>query len=139
MNTVYNLDRFITAQQTNYAIALEEIRRGKKISHWMWYIFPQLAGLGYSSTSIFYAIDVEEARLFLKHPVLGMRLTKISEEILKLNKSAHEVFGSPDDIKLLSCMTLFEYISEQPNVFSQVIEKYFNGVRDARTLKLISV
>ncbi len=134
-----NLDRFIEAQQNDYAIALKEIQKGQKRSHWMWYIFPQIAGLGHSSTSKFYAMEnIQEAKLFLEHPVLGKRLVEISNELLKLNRIAQEIFGSPDDMKLLSCMTLFEYVSEQPNVFREVIDKFYDGKRDARTLQLIS-
>src|SRR5437763_17188659 len=101
------LKRFIDAQEKSYAIALSEIKRGRKQSHWMWYIFPQIKGLGFSETSMYYAIeDIEEAEAFFKHPVLSSRLIEISKELLKLeSNNAHQILGSPDDIKLHSSMT----------------------------------
>src|SRR6476469_7431294 len=105
----YNLKRFIDAQATSYANALSEIKNGRKRSHWMWYIFPQIQGLGFSETSRYYAIkDIDEAEEFLKDPVLGPRLLKICNELLQLRSNdAHSIFGSPDDLKLKSSMTLF--------------------------------
>src|SRR5579875_938294 len=122
-----SLKRFIDAQQTDYQTALAEIKNGRKRSHWMWYIFPQVQGLGFSETSRFYAIkDVAEAEEFLKHPVLGDRLISISEELLQLNtNNASQIFGSPDDLKLKSCMTLFASLPGTNPVFQAVLEKFF--------------
>lgn len=134
-----DLQRFTEAQETDYEIALAEIKRGRKTSHWMWYIFPQIDGLGFSSTAKFYAIkDKSEAVEYLRHPVLGSRLIEISEALLAHeNKTAHEIFGSPDDVKLKSSMTLFGALDETNPVFRKVLDKYFGGERDERTLKLI--
>ncbi|MVN23090.1 DUF1810 domain-containing protein [Mucilaginibacter arboris] len=135
-----SLKRFIDAQQTDYQTALTEIKNGRKRSHWMWYIFPQIQGLGFSETSRFYAIkDVAEAEEFLKHPVLGDRLISISKELLKLNtNNASQIFGSPDDLKLKSCMTLFASLQSTNPVFQAVLEKFFNGSKDHKTLQITS-
>lgn len=137
----HDLSRFLTAQENNYAIALAEIQSGKKESHWMWYIFPQLSGLGLSSTSLFYGIqNLEEAKAYLAHPVLGSRLVAITNALLLLNeKDAYSIFGSPDHLKLKSCMTLFSLVDETADaVFKKVIEQYFNGSMDAKTIALIA-
>jgi uncharacterized protein (DUF1810 family) len=135
-----SLKRFTDAQENSYALALSEIQQGRKKSHWMWYIFPQIAGLGFSETARYYAIkDLREAIGFLKHPVLGTRLINISRELLKLNTNdARQIFGSPDNLKLHSSMTLFSMLPDSDPVFQQVLEKYFNGVKDVKTLDLIS-
>lgn len=135
-----NLERFIIAQENSYANAFQEIRNGKKMSHWMWYIFPQLAGLGFSPTSQFYAIkNLNEAEEYLNHPILGKRLIEITYELLKYeNLTAYEIFGSPDYKKLKSCMTLFSSVESAPVVFNQVLQKYYNGNPDSRTLKLLN-
>lgn len=135
-----NLNRFLEAQKDDYEIALSEIRAGIKSSHWMWYIFPQYKGLGYSSTSKFYEIkDTEEARSFLNHPLLGSRLLQISAELLNLEENnATKIMGRPDDLKLRSCMTLFlEIDNSEDIVFRKVLEKFFEGQTDQRTLKLL--
>lgn len=134
-----DLKRFLDAQENNYKRALAEIRRGRKQSHWMWYIFPQFAGLGFSETSRFYAIKTKaEAELYLVHPVLGARLIEISEALLEIEgKTANQIFGSPDDVKLKSCMTLFGTLQNAHPVFQRVLDKYFNGTKDRRTLDLI--
>jgi uncharacterized protein (DUF1810 family) len=134
-----NLDRFIIAQENEYERALSEIVNGKKVSHWMWYIFPQFQGLGLSSTSVFFAIkSIEEAQAYLNHIVLGVRLKEISKALLiHKAKSANEIFGRPDDMKLKSCMTLFSSVSENESVFQQVLEQFFEGLPDKRTLNLI--
>ena len=136
-----DLNRFTEAQETDYATALAEIRRGRKQSHWMWYIFPQIAGLGFSSTSKFYAIkDRAEAENYLAHPVLGKRLIEISTALLEIEgKIASQVFGSPDDVKLKSSMTLFGALDDTNPVFQTVLDKYFGGAKDQRTLELIDV
>lgn len=135
-----SLERFTDAQKNTWATALAEIQQGRKQSHWMWFIFPQIAGLGFSETSRHYAIrDLKEATVFLEHPVLGSRLVNISHELLKLKTSdAHKVFGSPDDLKLKSSMTLFSMIPGADSVFQEVLEKFFHGERDIKTLQLIS-
>ncbi len=131
-----NLTRFIKAQESDYEIALSEIKNGRKRSHWMWYIFPQVQGLGFSETSKYYAIkDISEAEEFLKHPVLGKRLIEICNELLKLpSNDANRIFGSPDDLKLKSSMTLFGSL-ETNQVFEQVLDKFFKGGKDNKTLR----
>ena len=133
------LDRFVKAQQYDYDTALREIRSGRKRSHWMWYIFPQLQGLGFSSTAQYYGIrDLEEAKAYMAHPVLGPRLTEISEALLGLDTcDPSAVMGYPDDLKLRSCMTLFEQAAPEQPVFGRVLEKYYVGRRDSCTLELL--
>jgi len=135
----YDLNRFLTAQEQDYAQALAEIRAGRKRSHWIWYIFPQLRGLGYSYNAEYYGIaDAEEARQYLAHPVLGARLREITEALLELPESdSVRVMGRPDDLKLCSSMTLFEYVSVQDSVFGKVLDKYYGGRRDAATLRML--
>lgn len=135
----FALKRFTTAQGNVYAEALAELRSGRKRTHWMWFIFPQLAGLGHSSTSIHYAIKSgAEARRYLEHPVLGPRLTECAEAVLAIeDRSVSEIFGYPDDLKLHSSMTLFAWAAGSPSVFERVLDKYFQGRRDARTLDLL--
>ena len=133
------LERFVEAQSRDYETALREIRGGRKRSHWMWYIFPQLRGLGYSSTAQFYGIrDLQEARDYMAHPLLGPRLLEISEALLGLETdNPGAVMGYPDDLKLCSCMTLFELAAPEQPVFARVLEKYYAGRRDQRTLALL--
>ncbi len=135
----YDLERFISAQEYSYENALCEIRAGKKTSHWIWYIFPQLKGLGHSYRSEYYGIENEdEAKSYLSHPILGSRLVEITETLLSLKESDPlKVMGSPDDLKLKSCMTLFAYISEDGSIYHRVLDKYFSGSRDDRTLSII--
>lgn len=134
-----NLQRFLDAQATDYPQALAEVKAGRKRSHWMWYIFPQIQGLGFSSTSQHYAIrDAAEAAAYLKQPVLGPRLREISGELLKLaGRDASRVFGSPDDLKLRSSMTLFAAVPGADPVFRAVLDAFFGGKPDARTLQLL--
>ncbi len=134
-----DLKRFIDAQQTSYQAALAEIKNGRKRSHWMWYIFPQIQGLGFSETSKFYAIkEVSEAEEFLKHPILGSRLVEICEVLLGLEtNNANQVFGSPDDMKLKSSMTLFAALPNTNPVFELVLKKFFGGSKDNKTLQII--
>lgn len=138
--TEYNLERFLLAQEKNYKNAFVELSNGKKTSHWMWYVFPQIQGLGVSSTAQFYAIkDIGEAEAYLKHPVLGIRLIKVTEALLQIEgKTAFEIFGLPDDMKLKSCMTLFNLLDETNTVFERVLNKYFQGERDRRTIEILS-
>ena len=133
------LERFVKAQKYDYDTALREIRSGRKRSHWMWYIFPQLQGLGYSSTAQYYGIrDLEEAQDYMEHPVLGPRLVEISEALLVLDTSdASAVMGYPDDLKLRSSMTLFELAAPEQPVFGRVLEKNYSGHRDRHTLELL--
>lgn len=135
----YDLHRFVQAQEGDYERALSEIGGGRKRSHWMWYIFPQYEGLGFSSISRRYAIkSVNEAEAYLQHPVLGPRLAECAAAALRVEgRSASEIFGSPDDLKLRSSATLFAYVSPAGSVFSQLLEKFFQGQPDKRTLELI--
>ena len=135
----HNLSRFVYAQVGVYEQALAEISSGLKESHWMWYIFPQLDGLGLSSTSKHYAIKSSaEAEAYLSHPVLGMRLLQCANAALSvLGRTAVEIFGSPDDMKLRSCATLFANTSPPGSVFELLLDKYFEGVRDEKTLRLL--
>ena len=135
----YNLSRFIEAQETTYKGAMLELARGRKDSHWTWYIFPQIDGLGNSETTKIYSIkSLEEGRAYLEHSLLGQRLVESCEILLTLkDKSINEVMGFPDDLKLLSSMTLFETFSESNSVFTRIIEVYFDGERDEATLEII--
>lgn len=135
----FNLERFVEAQEGAYATALRELQEGRKQSHWIWYIFPQLKHLGYSYNSKFYGISgTEEAAAYLENPVLGQRLREVSNVILNLaTDDAVKVFGEIDSHKLKSSMTLFDFVS--PNdIFAQVLDKYFNGQRDNRTFNIIT-
>jgi uncharacterized protein (DUF1810 family) len=139
MNENKGLTKFLDAQNQIYLTALAEIKRGRKESHWMWFVFPQILGLGHSSTAKFYGInDLEEAESYLAHPVLGRHLIEISEALLKVeNKTATEILGTPDDMKLRSSMTLFAITGNAHPVFKQVLDKYFSGIPDEKTLKLL--
>lgn len=136
-----DLNRFVEAQKNEYTKALQEIKMGRKVSHWMWYIFPQLKGLGKSSTSELYGIqNLKEARLYLNNPVLGSRLIEISKALLNLEEtSAFAIFGAPDYLKLKSSMTLFAKVDESnEQIFQHVLNKYFKGQRDTRTISLLN-
>jgi uncharacterized protein (DUF1810 family) len=135
-----NLNRYIAAQETKYDIALSEIKQGKKESHWMWYIFPQIKGLGISETAKFYALeDINETIAFFNHPLLGKRLLDISAALLELTSNdANKIMGSPDDIKLRSCMTLFNSLPNPHPVFKSVLDKFYNGKEDDATLQIIN-
>lgn len=135
----HNLSRFLEAQHGSFPIALSEIRQGRKQSHWMWFVFPQYVGLGISPTSQRYAIkSLAEAEAYLSDPVLGPRLMECAQALLDVDGgSAHEIFGSPDDIKLKSSATLFAHVSPPDSVFERVLDKYFRGERDDKTLRLL--
>ncbi len=136
------MERFLEAQQWDYAAALEQIRRGRKQGHWIWYIFPQLAGLGRSDTATRYAIrDLDEARAYVAHPVLGARLREITAALMaQPSRDARAVMGGfPDDVKLRSCMTLFEIACPEEPLFSQVLDEFFAGQRDQATLRLLGL
>jgi uncharacterized protein (DUF1810 family) len=136
----FDLARFATAQEGVYKRALAEIQAGNKQTHWMWFIFPQIDGLGFSSTAKHYAIKgPEEARRYLAHPALGPRLRECAEAILAAEgRSASEILGTPDDLKLKSSMTLFETVGGQNSVFGRVLDKYYQGKRDTRTLDILA-
>ena len=138
-STTYNLQRFIDAQATAYSTALSEIKSGGKRSHWIWYIFPQVQGLGFSEVSKFYALqNLTEAKAYLNHPILGKRLIEICQELLKfVDTDATEIFGFPDDLKLKSSMTLFSGIPDTNEVFQLILDNFFNASKDAKTLEII--
>jgi uncharacterized protein (DUF1810 family) len=133
-----DLNRFISAQDKVYDRVLAELKNGRKRSHWMWYIFPQLDGLAQSTTSKYYAIkSPSEAIAYLNHPVLGARILECANTIIAIEKkTALEIFGYPDDLKLKSSMTLFSEVAAEP-IFIRVLDKYFQGERDDRTLQLL--
>ncbi len=136
----FDLQRFVTAQEPVFETVLAELRAGRKRSHWMWYIFPQLAGLGRSSTARFYGISAfDEARAYLAHPVLGPRLDLCTKIVLASESpSLHSIFGSPDDLKFRSCVTLFSLAAEDPdNPFRHALDRWCGGQPDKRTLALI--
>ena len=134
-----SLERFLSAQEYDYARALSEVKNGRKVSHWMWYIFPQLRGLGRSANSYHYGIDgIEEARAYLAHPVLSARLTEACEAILMHEgKDADAILGNIDAKKLRSSMTLFARVGGDGSVFRRVLDRFFGGREDALTLKLL--
>ncbi len=137
----YLLSRFVLAQQDDYKQALAEILSGKKRTHWMWYVFPQIDGLAFSSTSKYYAIkSIDEAKAYLEHPILGPRLLESAEAVVRVEgRSAKEIFGSPDDLKLRSCATLFACVSPAGSVFDRLLDKYYRGERDRKTLQLLGI
>jgi uncharacterized protein (DUF1810 family) len=134
----FDLERFLTAQESVYPTALAELRGGRKRTHWMWFVFPQFEGLGSSATSRHFAIgSLEEARAYLGHPVLGARLEECADALLAIEgRSAADIFPCPDDLKLQSSMTLFDLASPPESIFGKVLEKYYGGKRDAATLRL---
>lgn len=137
----YDLRRFVRAQEVDYQRALLEIKSGRKRSHWMWYIFPQFDGLAFSSTSKRYAIkSLAEATAYLDHPVLGPRLLECAEAVVGVaGRSAAEIFGSPDDLKLRSCATLFACVLPPGSVFDRLLAKYYRGERDGKTIQLLGL
>ncbi len=135
----HHLERFVEAQATTYATALAELRAGAKRSHWMWWIFPQLAELGRSETARFYAIEsADEARAYLAHPVLGPRLVEATEAVTAARGSADAIMGLVDAMKLRSSMTLFASVADDPAVFEAALARFFDGERDAATLALLA-
>ena len=139
MNAATDLERFTAAQERDYKTALTEIKNGRKRSHWMWYIFPQVQGLGFSATSRYYGIaGLTEAGAYLSHPILGGRLLEICTALLHLQSNdAHAIFGDPDDLKLKSSMTLFSSVPGAHPVFDLVLKKFFKEEKDARTLQIL--
>jgi uncharacterized protein (DUF1810 family) len=138
----FDLERFVAAQDAggSYQHAVAELRNGRKTSHWMWYVFPQFAGLGQSPTSRFYAIgSVDEASAYLTHPVLGPRLRECAEILTALSgRTAEQIFGGIDAMKLRSAMTLFHHAGPEDPLFGQVLDEYFGGVSDPATERLLS-
>ena len=136
----YDLQRFIKAQESAYARALKEVRNGRKTTHWMWYIFPQLAGLGTSQTSRYYAISGRlEAKAYLMHPILGHRLTEVTLALMAVEgRTAQQIFGAIDAAKLRSSLTLFSSISEEGNIYEKALNKYFDGKPCAFTLRAVA-
>jgi uncharacterized protein (DUF1810 family) len=136
----HGLRRFLDAQRGCHDGVLAELRAGRKRTHWMWFVFPQVEGLGHSSTARHYAIrSLDEARAYLAHPVLGERLRECAAIVAGIPEcSAREIFGSPDDLKLRSSMTLFEHVAGGGTVFSRVLERFYRGERDARTLGIVA-
>jgi len=132
-------NRFLSAQQNIYSHVLKELKAGKKTSHWMWFIFPQIDGLGHSATSKYYSIkSINEAKEYIDHPILGKRLLECSNIILQIEgKSVEDIFGYPDYLKLKSCMTLFNYAVPKHKVFADVLNKYFAGEQDEQTISIL--
>jgi uncharacterized protein (DUF1810 family) len=132
-----SLERFVTAQAPIYDRALRELRTGRKQSHWMWFVFPQITGLGHSAMAQSYAIEsLEEARAYLAHPLLGARLRECCEAVIAVpGKSAHEIFSSPDDLKFRSCLTLFAHAAPDEPLFHAALNKYFGGDADPLTVQ----
>ena len=139
MNNEYNLDRFINAQERDYQVALQEIKNGYKRSHWMWYIFPQLVDIGYSTTAKFYGIkNKDEAIAYLKNEYLKNNLIEISKVLYELDDNISNILGYPDDLKLKSCRTLFSYADPSIDIFNKIIDKFYNGEQESKTLELLN-
>lgn len=140
MSDPFNLSRFVEAQEDDYDYALEELKRGRKAGHWIWYVFPQIEGLGYSEMSATYSISsIDEARAYLEHPVLGARLVECTDTVLTIKgRSAEEIFGSTDTLKFRSCMTLFCISSEGRDVFRRALDQYFDGKMDPLTKQALA-
>ena len=137
--TTFDLERFILAQDQVYSTVVAELRNGEKASHWMWFIFPQIDGLGSSHTARHYAIrSLDEADAYLVHPILGSRLIECTELVNNVEgKSLRQIFGSPDDMKFHSSVTLFSLIDPRHDVFEQALDKYFDGELDERTIAIV--
>lgn len=138
---MYDLNRFVKAQEAVIATALRELRAGRKQTHWMWFVFPQLRGLGRSHMAQYYGIEnLEEAQAYLAHAVLGPRLQECVEAVLGVKgKTLHEMFGSPDDVKFRSSMTLFALASGSDKPFREALDRYCEGQQDAATLELLGI
>lgn len=139
MNLDDGIERFLSAQENAYDKALREIKNGMKESHWMWFVFPQIRGLGFTEYNVYFGLkDLDEATQYLEHPILGRRLVEISQAALdQSGKTALDIFGRPDERKLRSCMTLFSQIPNADPVFEKVLEKYYNGVKDEKTISIL--
>ncbi|MFH7001194.1 DUF1810 domain-containing protein [Flavobacterium bizetiae] len=139
MNLDDGIERFLAAQENVYGKALREIKNGMKESHWMWFVFPQIRGLGFTEYNVYFGLkNLDEAKEYLEHPILGKRLIEISRAALcQEGKTAMEIFGRPDERKLKSCMTLFSKIQNADPVFDKVLEKYYNGGKDEKTMSIL--
>jgi uncharacterized protein (DUF1810 family) len=139
LNDPFDLRRFVGAQQDTYAQAVRELAAGRKASHWMWYVFPQLRGLGHSAMANRFGIaSLDEARAYLAHALLGPRLQECVQLALRIDgRTITDVFGSPDDMKFRSCMTLFQAAAPEQAMFGEALRKYFDAVADASTLELL--
>jgi uncharacterized protein (DUF1810 family) len=138
MNDPWNLQRFVDAQVAVYDTVLGELHAGRKASHWMWFVFPQLRGLGHSATAQHYGLaSLDEARAYLVHPLLGERLRECTRIALRAGSDAHALFGSPDDLKFRSCLTLFHHAAPDEALFAEALDNYFEGVADPRTEALL--
>jgi len=139
MSDLFNLVRFVEAQDPVYASVCSELRQGRKVSHWMWFVFPQIEGLGRSGTARKFAISsLEEARAYLDHPVLGPRLRECTRLVCQISETTiQEIFGSPDDMKFRSCMTLFSRADGDDGIFQEALNKFFSGKPDELTLERI--
>ncbi|GCA48412.1 hypothetical protein KGO5_00840 [Sinorhizobium sp. KGO-5] len=135
----FDLERFVAAQESTYPAALAELRAGAKRTHWMWFIFPQTAGLGHSPTAQFYALSgLGEARAYVGHPLLGRRILECTEAVNGVRgRTALDIFGRPDDLKFCSSMTLFEAAAPDVDAFTRALDLYFDGVRDKRTIEIL--
>jgi uncharacterized protein (DUF1810 family) len=140
MDTDYDLQRFVDAQRDVYATALKELRAGRKQSHWMWFIFPQVAGLGSSEMARRYAIaSTDEAAAYLAHPVLGKRLRECASAVAgHSSRAIDEIFGHPDDLKFHSCMTLFADVAPDEAIFQTCLDQFFDGVADSATIERLA-
>ena len=140
MTAPFDLGRFVTAQDSVYANVLAELRAGRKQSHWMWFIFPQIGGLGHSEMARRYAISCrEEAAAYLDHPILGVRLRECTQLVINVrDRDINEILGSPDDLKFRSSMTLFSASTSENEVFKAALTKYFDGVPDPRTIEFMA-
>lgn len=141
MTGTFQLARFVDAQAKTFSTACDEMAAGRKTTHWMWFVFPQLKGLGQSSTSQLYGLaSREEAQAYLAHPILGPRLVQATGFAMSAeDRTLHDIFGSPDDLKFISCMTLFDAIaSSRDNIFAHALDKFCGGKRDTRTLAMLS-
>jgi uncharacterized protein (DUF1810 family) len=139
MNSDNTINRFLSAQLNIYPQVLKELQNGQKTSHWMWFIFPQIEGLGQSSTAKYYSIkSIDETKQYLAHPILGKRLLECSSILLNINgKTVEEILGYPDNLKLKSSMTLFNLIAPEHKGFAEVLKKYFSGEEDQRTISIL--
>ena len=139
MEDPFDLDRFVSAQAAMYPQVVAELQAGQKLSHWIWFIFPQMKGLGHSSMSEFYGIgSLEEARAYLRHPVLGPRLEQCVRLVNAIEKRSIElILGFPDDLKFRSSMTLFAHAASENTIFNEALKKYFNGEPDPRTVEML--
>lgn len=134
----YNLQRFVNAQHDDYEDVCAELRAGTKITHWMWFIFPQMKGLGMSATSDRFAISLDEAKAYLQHTVLGQRLRECTQLVNRVEgRSLREIFGSPDHLKFRSCMTLFAQATAENQLFLDALRKYCDGESDPATLRIL--